>query len=133
MFALADSLVATVSHRVPGLAAVYVFGSQARDDAGPGSDIDLAVLTLGNLDPVERWKLQEDLAAQAHQNVDLVDLRRASTVMRVQVLRDGRLLADLQPSLRANFEATALSAYARLNEERREILNDIASRGSVYG
>jgi hypothetical protein len=55
---------------------------------------------------VERWKLQEDLAAQAHQNVDLVDLRRASTVMRVQVLRDGRLLADVQPSVRASFEAT---------------------------
>ena len=133
MFALANRLVATVSDRVPGLAAVYVFGSQAREDAGPDSDIDLAVLTLGNLDPVERWKLQEDLAAQAHQNVDLVDLRRASTVMRVQVLRDGRLLADLHPSIRTSFEASALSAYARLNEERREILNDIAARGRVYG
>jgi hypothetical protein len=52
--------------------------------------------------------------------------------MRVQVLRDGRLLADVQPSVRASFEATALSAYARLNEERREILNDIAARGRVY-
>jgi len=133
MFALADRLVATVSDRVPGLAAVYLFGSQARGDAGPDADIDLAVLTLGNLDPVERWKLQEDLAAHAHRNVDLVDLRRASTVMRIQVLRDGRLLADLQPSVRAAFEATALSAYARLNEERREILNDIAARRSVYG
>ena len=89
--------------------------------------------TLGNLDPVDRWKLQEDLAAQAHQNVDLVDLRRASTVMRVQVLRDGRLLADVQPSVRASFEAIALSAYAHLNEERREILKDIAARGCVYG
>ena len=133
MFALADSLIATLSDRLPRVAAVYLFGSQARDDAGPGSDIDLAVLTLGNLDPVDRWKLQEDLAAQAHQNVDLVDLRRASTVMRVQVLRDGRLLADVQPSVRASFEATALSAYAHLNEERREILKDIAARGCVYG
>jgi len=133
MFALADSLVATLSDRVPGLAAAYLFGSRAREDARPGSDIDLAVLTLGNLDPVERWKLQEDLAAQAHQNVDLVDLRRASTVMRVQVLRDGRLLADVQPLVRATFECSALSAYARLNEERREILNDIATRGRVYG
>jgi hypothetical protein len=42
------------------------------------------------------------------------------------------LLADVQPSARASFEATALSAYARLNEERREILNDIAARGRVY-
>jgi predicted nucleotidyltransferase len=133
VFALADSLIATVSDRLPGVAAVYLFGSQARDDAGPDSDIDLAVLTLGNLDPVDRWKLQEDLAAQAHRNVDLVDLRRASTVMRVQVLRDGRLLADVQPSVRASFEAIALSAYAHLNEERREILKDIAARGCVYG
>jgi hypothetical protein len=74
---------------------------------------------------VDRWKLQEALAALAHKNVDLVDLRRATTVMRVQVLRDGRLLADLQPSVRASFEASALSAYARLNEERRGILQDI--------
>jgi|WetSurMetagenome_2_1015567.scaffolds.fasta_scaffold975254_1 uncharacterized protein len=133
MFALADSLVATVSDRLPGLAAVYLFGSQARQDAGPDSDIDLAVLTLDNLGQVERWKLQEDLAAQVHRNVDLVDLRHASTVMRVQVLRDGRLLADVRPSVRANFEASALSAYARLNEERRGILNDIAARGRVYG
>ena len=133
MLALADSLVATVAERVPGLAAVYLFGSQAREDAGPDSDIDLALLTLDNLDPVDRWKLQEDLAAQAHQNVDLVDLRRASTVMRVQVLRDGLLLADLQPSVRTAFEASALSAYARLNEERREILNDVATRGRIHG
>jgi uncharacterized protein len=133
MLACADSLVATVAERVPGLAAVYLFGSQAREDAGPDSDIDLAVLTLDNLDPVDRWKLQEDLATEAHQNVDLVDLRRASTVMRVQVLRDGLLLADLQPSVRAAFEASALSAYARLNEERREILNDIATRGRIHG
>lgn len=133
MFALADSLTATVAKRVSGLAAVYLFGSRAREDAGPESDIDLAVLTLDNLDPVERWKLQEDLAAQAHQNVDLVDLRRASAVLRVQILRDSRLLADLQPSVRTAFEAHALSDYARLNEERRGILNDIAARGSIHG
>jgi len=133
MFTFADRLVATLSDRVPGLVAVYLFGSQAREDAGPGSDVDLAVLTLGNLDPMDRWKLQEDLAAQIHQSVNLVDLRRASTVMRVQVLRDGRLLADFQPPVRSAFEASAMSAYARLNEERREILNDIATRGRVYG
>jgi predicted nucleotidyltransferase len=133
MFAFANSLAATITERVSGLAAVYLFGSRAREDAGPDADVDLAVLGLDRLDSVERWKLQEDLAAQAHQNVDLVDLRQASTVMRVQVLRDGRLLADLQPAVRTAFEAHALSDYARLNEERREILNDIASRGSIHG
>jgi predicted nucleotidyltransferase len=126
-------LAALVSTRVPGLVALYLFGSRARGDAGPDADFDLGLLGHDKLDAVERWKLQEDLAAHAHANVDLVDLRRASTVMRVQVLRDGALLVDVHPAERQAFEATALSAYARLNEERREILNDLAARGSIYG
>jgi predicted nucleotidyltransferase len=127
------SLAAEVSSRVTGLVALYLFGSRARGDAGPDSDIDLALLAERKLDPVERWKLQEDMAALAHVRVDLVDLRQASTVMRVQVLRDGVLLVDADPSRRQAFEAIALSAYAHLNEERREILNDIARRGSIHG
>jgi hypothetical protein len=43
------------------------------------------------------------------------------------------LLVDADPSRRQAFEAIALSAYAHLNEERREILNDIARRGSIHG
>jgi predicted nucleotidyltransferase len=122
-----------ISAKVSDTVAVYLFGSQARGDSAKDADIDLAVLAKGKLDPVARWKLQEDLAALAHRNVDLVDLRQASTVMRVQVLRDAAVLVDAQPSERMAFEMTALSAYARLNEERRGILDDIAARGCVYG
>ena len=85
------------------------------------------------LDPIERWKLQEELATLVHTHVDLVDLRLASTVMRVQVLRDAVLVVDASPTERQMFEVFALSAYARLNDERREILNDVAERGRVYG
>ena len=128
-----ETLASAVAARVPGIVALYLFGSRARGDGVADSDIDLAVLAQNRLDPVERWKLQEDLAALAHKNVDLVDLRQASTVMRVEVLRDSVLLLDSQPSPRAAFEAFALSAYARLNEERREILNDVRARGRVHG
>jgi uncharacterized protein len=130
---VAENLANAVAARVPGLVALYLFGSRARGDAGVDSDIDLAVLAQNRLDPIERWKLQEDLAALAHQNVDLVDLRQASTVMRVEVLRDAVLLLDAQPSSRSAFEAFALSAYARLNEERCEILKDVRARGRVHG
>jgi predicted nucleotidyltransferase len=111
---------------------VYLFGSRARGDGGKQADIDLALLTDVPLAPVARWELQEDLAALAHADVDLVDLLRASTVMRVQVLRDAQLLLDRNPSRRIAFETMALSAYARLNEERRAILDDIVRRGRVY-
>jgi hypothetical protein len=53
--------------------------------------------------------------------------------MRVQVLRDAVLMVDAGPVERQMFEVFALSAYARLNDERREILNDVAERGRVYG
>ena len=118
---------------MPDIVAIYLFGSQARKDAAPDGDVDLALLSQSKLDGRFRWTLQEELAAIAHRDVDLVDLRQASTVMRVQVLRDGIVLLDAQPRLRAAFEMTALSAYARLNEERRGILDDALARGQIHG
>jgi predicted nucleotidyltransferase len=120
-----------VRARVPDVIAIYAFGSRARGDALEGSDYDLAVLARTPLQPVERWKIQEDVAAVARANVDLVDLRRASTVLCIQVLKDGIVLVDAAPSERELFEASTLSAYARLNEERRGILADISERGRI--
>jgi predicted nucleotidyltransferase len=131
--AVVEPLVEAIRTRVEGLAAVYLFGSRARGDALPDSDLDLAFLASQKMDPVLRWKLQEDLASLGHRDVDLVDLRQASTVMRVQVLRDAVLLLDLAPSARQAFEAFALGAYARLNLERRGILADVAARSRPHG
>jgi predicted nucleotidyltransferase len=128
-----EALSETLKRHVPDLVAAYLFGSRARDEAGPASDYDIAVLVGRPLDSQFRWALQEELAVLVHANVDLVDLRRASTVMRVQVLKDGRVLVDNDRSARELFEATALSDYARLNEERRQILADIRDRGTVHG
>jgi hypothetical protein len=76
--------------------------------------------------------MQEELALRLGRNVDLVDLQRASTVLRVRVLDQGRALWDDATTARAMFEAHTLSDYARLNEERRAILADVQSRGTVY-
>jgi predicted nucleotidyltransferase len=131
--AVVKPLVEALQARVEGLAAVYLFGSRARGDALPDSDLDLAFLASQKMDPVLRWKLQEDLASLGHRDVDLVDLRQASTVMRVQVLKDAVLLLDLAPSARQEFEAVALGAYARLNLERSGILADVAARARAHG
>jgi predicted nucleotidyltransferase len=128
-----ETLCDLLERRISGLLAVYAFGSRARGDAQRESDFDLAVLATSPLDPQRRWQLQQELAVAAGADVDLVDLRRASTVMRMQILKDARVLFDGDPTARQLFEATALSAYARLNEERRWILADIAARGNIYG
>ena len=130
-----DHLADLVRARVPGLIAVYAFGSRLGGNPLPESDYDLALLAARPLEPLDRWYLQEELASVARTNVDLVDLRRASTVMRVEVLRNCELLFEdpAERSTRELFEALALADYARLNEERRGVLSDIQARGSVHG
>jgi len=118
---------------VPDVVAVYLFGSVGRGDESAWSDLDLALLGRRRLEPVPRWELQERLAAVAGRDVDLVDLLAASSVLRVQVLRDAQLLLDRDPYARALFEATALSSYAHLNEERRGIVEDALRSGRIHG
>jgi hypothetical protein len=43
------------------------------------------------------------------------------------------LLFDANPPRVALFETTAMALYARPNEERREIIDDIVQRGTVLG
>jgi predicted nucleotidyltransferase len=128
-----EPAVAQILAAVPDAVAIYLFGSAVRGDQNAASDIDLAVLAPRPLDPVERFDLQERSAAALHKSVDLVDLRAASAVMRVQVLEHGRVLYERSAPQREEFEALALSAYARLNEERRGILEDIRRSGRVHG
>jgi hypothetical protein len=65
--------------------------------------------------------------------VDLVDLRAASTVLAIQVVGGGLLLFDGDPAERGRFEDLCYSRYARLNEERREILDRVSREGTVHG
>jgi predicted nucleotidyltransferase len=126
-------LIEPICRAIPSTLAIYVFGSQATGTAIAGSDVDIAILATEPIAASARWELAQTLAIQLGKDVDLVDLRQASTVMRVQVLGTGRLLLETDRTRRQEFEAVALGAYARLNEERRGIIADIRARGSVYG
>jgi predicted nucleotidyltransferase len=127
-----DGLIKYLRQVIPDLIALYRFGSQAQGTARPGSDVDLAVLARNPILAMRRFELAQELAIQLHRDVDLVDLRSASTVMRMQVISTGECLCTVNDRLQGEFEDLVYSTYARLNEERREILNDIRTRGSVY-
>jgi len=62
------------------------------------------VLAPRRLDPVERFDLQERLAIALRRDVDLVDLRRASTVMAMQVISRGEPIATRDAHERERFE-----------------------------
>ncbi|TKB67410.1 MAG: nucleotidyltransferase domain-containing protein [Nitrospira sp.] len=126
-------LVEYIKKSIPDLIALYRFGSQAKGTARPDSDVDLAVLSRVALSELRRFELAQELATQLHRDVDLVDLRSASTVMRMQVISTGECLNAPGESARREFEMYAYSDYARLNEERREILKRVRMSGLIYG
>jgi predicted nucleotidyltransferase len=113
--------------------AVYRFGSSAEGTAHRRSDTDIAVLTRNRLSATARFDLQERLAGLIGTDIDLVDLSGASPVLAIQVVARGELLHDGDPATRGKYEDLVFSAYARLNEERRGILDRVTSEGTVYG
>lgn len=127
-----ENVIQRMKETVPGLIAVYRFGSQAQGAARPDSDVDLAVLAQPALSPATRLGLREDLSLLLRRDVDLIDLRQASTVLRMQVVSTGECLFNADDTRREQFETMVYSSYARLNEERRGILDDIRARGRVY-
>jgi len=117
-------LRAVVQELLQSAHTVYLFGSRAAKSANAESDFDIAFLAESSPTPIELFDLRQQLADRLSADVDLVDMRAASTVFRTQVLGNSVLLVDRNPRRRAEFEMFALSDYARLNEERRDILKD---------
>ena len=125
-------VVQFLNQHIPHIIAIYQFGSQVHGTARPTSDIDVAVLAHDPIPNERRFHIAQDLAAQLHCTVDLLDLRTASTVMRMQVLATGQCLDTRDDQAKAEFEMYAYADYARLNEERRELVKGITERGLVY-
>ena len=102
------------SRNVDGVAAVYLFGSQATGKARPDSDVDLGVLftkaperTLAGLN----LDLAGELELAVMRPVDLVVLNHAPVDLIHRVLRDGILVAEMDKSARIAFEVKARNEY----------------------
>lgn len=125
-------LVTTLQDRVPDLLAIYAFGSRLQGGANADSDLDLAVLVAGYVDPVLLWDLTSRLGDVAGCPVDLLDFRAASTVMQYQILIKGARWWALD-SQAALYEAAVLSEKTELDTARAGLIADIEQRGLVYG
>jgi uncharacterized protein len=76
-----------------GVASLEVFGSVARGEDGPDSDVDLLyVLKPGVRLGFDLFGLEDDLAEVFGRKVDLVSRRAINKYLREQVLADAREL-----------------------------------------
>jgi uncharacterized protein len=111
---------------------IYLFGSEAQQQARQDSDIDFAFLGERTLSHYERFMIAGELASILNCDVDLVDLKEATTVFQAQIVGKGKVLYCADDNKKAQFEMKVFKEYAKLNEERAEILERIRKRGAVY-
>ncbi|OEG62851.1 putative nucleotidyltransferase [Halanaerobium saccharolyticum] len=110
---------------------IYLFGSYAKGKERPDSDLDLAFLSSKEIDDYQRFLTAQKLASKLNIEVDLIDLKKASTVFKAQIIQ-GKLLYAEDKQQQQEFEMLTLKKYARLNEERKEIIDKI-ERGAENG
>ncbi|WP_083711587.1 type VII toxin-antitoxin system MntA family adenylyltransferase antitoxin [Domibacillus epiphyticus] len=112
---------------------IIVFGSYAKGTTHKESDIDIAFYCKGHSPTsYELFMLAQELADLLKIEVDLVNLRTASTVFQAQIFSTGKVIFCEDETLRMNMQMTALSMYAKLNEDRMPILNNVDESGSIY-
>lgn len=117
-----EMLRACLRDAPPEVMCAYLFGSEGRGEARPGSDVDVAVLyaspPASRLDggPLDHeGRLERALG----RTVQLVVLNRAPADLVHRVLRDGRLLLDRDRAARIRFEVARRNEYFDLAPVRR--------------
>jgi predicted nucleotidyltransferase len=130
--ALMERATARIVGEIPGVLAVYVFGSLASGQRSPHSDLDLAVLPQHPIDPAKLYGLARALEAELDIDVDLVDLWVASTVLTQQIITTGRLLYCGDSDKVLDFEARSLSEYGHFRERIAPLLDSVRETGRAY-
>ena len=102
---------------------IYIFGSMITNRVRNDSDIDIAILTYKQIDEYQLYMISQQLADDLKREVDIVDLKRASTVFKAEILRNGKLIYNSDNQEKMHFQLGVLRDYVFLNERRREIIN----------
>lgn len=125
----------------PEVTFAYLFGSVARGTAGKLSDIDIAIfIDPSRLPPVGSFGYQSeiivDLQALLQRDVDVVILNDASTMIRFQVLKHGKLVFCRSDSERRLFHEKAVTQYLDIKpllQVQRHYLHKQLDEGTFGG
>lgn len=124
-----SAAIEAVLEHLPETLAVYLFGSQVDGAVHAESDLDLAVLlpfeTSSTFEPWEWIKATQDIAGLIGcKGLDLIDLRKASTVFAMQIIQSGRRIHCSDVKAADDYEVLIMALYQELQEERRELVEE---------
>lgn len=112
---------------------IYLFGSAAQGTVTEDSDLDLAFISKKEFSRYDLLIFAQQLADIAGRDIDLVNLADISTVFRAQIIGKGRPVYSNDDYFMSQYEIRALKEYAKLNEERKEIIDRIIKEKTIYG
>jgi len=116
--------------------AIYLFGTYGTEDEWEESDVDLAILLppkqAKEKKNMDLWDLREDLETLLDKTVDLINLRMVPTVLQKEIVMADRRIYTGDLYAAEEFEMLTLSYYQKLNEERKEIIEDALQTGRFY-
>ena len=124
--------------REHGVVLAYLFGSVARGEEGPLSDVDVAVLFGRELSRGEAWNAMLRLGSGASyalgREADVVVLEIAPPTLRFAVIDEGVVLLKEDEDQRVEFEVRAISEYLdtqHIRDIRRPYLYEYLRGGGV--
>ncbi len=130
------AIIQAVLAAYPQTHAIYLFGSWDTNGQWPDSDVDIALLL-----PPEQAKMTDSLTMSPlrltlesllKRDVDLINLRRVSTVLQKEVIFAERRIYCADAYAADEFEMLVLSYYQKLNDERSGILEEFWRSGKAY-
>lgn len=73
------------------------------------------------------------LSFEIKKDVDLIDLKNLNTVFAAQIVGNKEVLYCKDEVFMGNYDIKILKEYAKLNEERKVVLDAIEREGKIYG
>ncbi|MFY7953054.1 MAG: type VII toxin-antitoxin system MntA family adenylyltransferase antitoxin [Armatimonadaceae bacterium] len=127
-----DAVVEFLREQIPGLRSVHLFGSRATGDWTSASDVDISVLGERPLEPLDLFRIAADLTVFLGAEVDLVDLRNVSTLLKYKIVTEGIRLWALDWRSE-DYELAALREKFDWDIQSREHRAEILRSGNVRG
>lgn len=112
---------------------IYLFGSFAKGEGREDSDIDVAIYTDKQISSYQLFTIANQLSFKVKRDLQIIDLKDIDTVFASQIVGNREELYCEDEISKDNYNIRVFKDYAKLNEERKVILDAIERDGRIYG